>query len=456
MFDRLKFIAAHTAGYVGFYPEYRRLKQNERRPYPVLEAEQKAGLRQMLRYAYDNVPYYRRLFDRLKFEPDRFRNLEDLQQLPIMDKTTVKRHFDELVPACIGRIPHIEDSTGGSTGTPMKFLVSRRDRVLGGALLYRGWGYAGYELGDRMVFLAGTSLGMGAPGAGAHGAQAKKQIVKSVHEHSRNIRKLSTLNMGEKELRDYTAIIGRFRPRFIRGYASSIYTYACWARDNDVRVHQPHAVFTTSEKLYPKMRDTIKDVFGCDVFDGYGLFDGGLTAFECPEHTGMHVDTERAVMEIVDDGGRQKDSGRGHIVATSLSNRAMPLIRYDTNDLGHVIDDGCPCGRPYRLLKEICGRSGDILYTPEGKAVHSLLFAYIFDELPWVKEYQVVQERADRITIRLVPDAGFDERKLDHVRARIRRQSEAWDVDFAIVDRIEKTRGGKYRYIVNKMLNASN
>ena len=134
----------------------------------------------------------------------------------------------------------------------------------------------------------------------------------------------------------------------------------------------------------------------------------------------------------------------------------MPLIRYDTNDLGHVIDDECPCGRPYRLLKEICGRSGDILYTPEGKAVHSLLFAYIFDELPWVKEYQVVQERADRITIRLVPDAGFDERKLDHVRARIRRQSEAWSVDFAIVDRIEKTRGGKYRYIINKMLNASN
>jgi phenylacetate-CoA ligase len=446
MLDRLKFIAAHTAGYAGFYPEYRRLKHNEHRPLAVLEAEQRAALRRMLRYAYDNVPYYRHLFDRLKFDPGRFRNLDELQQLPIMDKETVKRHFDELVPVGIAHIPHIEDSTGGSTGTPMKFLVSRRDRVMGGALLYRGWGYAGYELGDRMVFLAGTSLGM----------STKKQLVKSVHEFSRNVRKLSTLNVGDKEMREYAAIIGSFRPRFVRGYASSVYAFACWARDNDVRISQPHAVFTTSEKLYPKMRDTIRDVFGCDVFDGYGLFDGGLTAFECPGHTGMHVDTERAVMEVVDDQGRQKDAGSGHILATSLSNRAMPLIRYDTNDLGHLIDDECPCGRPYRLLKEICGRSGDILYTPEGKAVHSLLFAYIFDELPWVREYQVVQERVDRITVRLIPDAGFDERKLDVVRAQIRRQSEAWGVDFAIVDRIEKTRGGKYRYIINKMLNANN
>ena len=60
----------------------------------------------------------------------------------------------------IRRIPHIEETTGGSTGTPMKYLVSQRDRMLGGALLYRGWGYAGYELGDRMVFLAGMSLGV--------------------------------------------------------------------------------------------------------------------------------------------------------------------------------------------------------------------------------------------------------------------------------------------------------
>lgn len=171
MFDRLKFVAAHEAGHGGFYPDYLRLKQNERRPLEVLKAEQKLALRRMLQYAGDNVPYYHRLFRILNFDPSAFRNLEDLQQLPILTKETVKTHYDELVSSRIRRIPHIEETTGGSTGTPMKYLVSQRDRLLGGALLYRGWGYAGYELGDRMVFLAGMSLGVD-PG---------RQLLKSAH-----------------------------------------------------------------------------------------------------------------------------------------------------------------------------------------------------------------------------------------------------------------------------------
>ncbi|HUL62028.1 MAG TPA: phenylacetate--CoA ligase family protein [Methanocella sp.] len=443
MLDRLRFVAAHEAAHLGFYPDYRRLKRNERRPREALEAEQQSALRQMLLYADENVPYYRRLFRRVGFDPAAFRSVEELQRLPIMTKETVRQHYAELVSLRIGRMPHLEESTGGSTGTPMKYLISQRDRMLAGALLYRGWGYAGYRLGDRMVILAGSSLGV----------TAKKVVATAAHELFRNIRKLSTLSMGEREMRSYAAIINEFRPVFVRGYASSVYAFARWARDNDVPLHQPRAAFTTSEKLYPRMRDTIRDAFGCDVFDGYGLYDGGLSAFECPEHSGMHVDTERSLLEVVDADGRPLGEGRGRIIATNLQNFAMPLIRYDTNDVGRIVADACPCGRPYRLLAEVCGRSGDILYTPEGKAVHSLLFAYIFDELPWVTEYQVVQERLDRITIRLRPAPGFDESRLDDVRAKIRRHSGAWNVDFRIVDRIEKTQAGKYKYIINNMIN---
>lgn len=446
MLDQLKFVAAHEMRHGGFYPDYRRLKQNQRRPFQVLRAEQMLALRRMLQYAGDNVPYYHRLFRILNFDPSAFRNLEDLQQLPILTKETIKEHYDELVSSRIRRIPHIEETTGGSTGTPMKYLVSQRDRMLGGALLYRGWGYAGYELGDRMVFLAGLSLGV----------DPRRQLLKSAHEFFRNIRKLSTLNMGEQEMRGYVGVIDSFQPRFVRGYASSVYAFARWAQDNDVRVPPVKAVFTTSEKLYPRMRDTIANVFGCDVFDGYGLYDGGLTAFECPEHRGMHIDMERSVMELVDDEGQQVGSGLGRIIATSLMNYAMPLIRYDTNDIGITDDQPCSCGRPHPLLKEICGRSGDFLFTPEGRAVHSLLFAYVFDELPWVKEYQVVQERLDRITIRVIPDRGFDERKLENARALIQKQSDTWNVDFAVVDHIEKTQSGKYKYIINNMINNQN
>ena len=444
MLDMLKFVAAHEAGSGWFYPGYLRLKSNEHRTPGALQAEQRLALRKMLEYCRDSVPYYRRLFRSLNFDPSAVRGVEDLRQLPIMTKATVKRHYDELVSTRIRSIPHVTESTGGSTGTPMLYLVSQRDRMMGGALLYRGWGYAGYQLGDRMVFMAGLSLGV----------DAKQQLLKSANEFFRNIRKLSTLNMGEKEMCEFVRVINQFKPRYIRGYASSIYAFARWAQHSGVRIHQPAAVFTTSERLYPRMRDTIGNVFGCDVFDGYGLYDGGLTAFECPEHRGMHIDLERGLMELVDDDG-QACSGQGHIIATSLMNHAMPLIRYDTGDIGVVSsDEQCPCGRPYPLLKEICGRSGDYLYTPEGRAVHFLLFDYIFDEMPWVKEYQVVQERLDRITIKVIPDSGFDEQKLDLARSLVQKQSNQWNVDISVVDQIEKTRSGKYKYIINNMVSA--
>jgi phenylacetate-CoA ligase len=67
-----------------------------------------------------------------------------------------------------------------------------------------------------------------------------------------------------------------------------------------------------------------------------------------------------------------------------------------------------------------------------------------------------VQERLDRITIRVIPDHGFDERKLDNARTLVQRQSDAWKVDFAVVDEIEKTRSGKYKYIINNMINNQN
>ena len=404
MLDRLKFVAAHEVGHGGFYPDYLRLKQNERRPLEVLKAEQKLALRRMLQYAGENVPYYHRLFRILNFDPSKFRNLEELQQLPILTKETIKEHYDELVSSRIRRIPHIEETTGGSTGTPMKYLVSQRDRMMGGALLYRGWGYAGYELGDRMVFLAGMSLGVDPDG----------QLLKSAHEFFRNIRKLSTLNMGEQEMRGFTDVIGSFQPRFVRGYASSVYAFARWAQDNDV--HAP----TGRRPCSPPRRSSTP---AC------GTPSPTCSAATCSTATASTTEASppssalstRACTSTWSGAswswstttGSQVETGQGRIIATSLVNYAMPLIRYDTDDIGIVSADPCPCGRPYPLLKEICGRSGDFLYTPEGRAVHSLLFAYIFDELPWVKEYQVVQERLDRITIRVIPDRGFDERKLE-------------------------------------------
>jgi len=293
-----------------------------------------------------------------------------------------------------------------------------------------------------MVFLAGSSLNVG----------TKSNLITKGHEITRNLRKLSSFDMSDPEMRSYAHVLNSFQPKYIRGYASSIYFFAQWLEENDVKVTFPDAVFTTSDKLFPNMRETISRVFDCEVYDGYGLSDGGVSAYECPEHTGLHIDTERSIMEVIDDKGSSVDDGEGQIIATSLNNLAMPFIRYSTGDHAYIINDFCDCGRGYKLLKDIIGRSVDVLITPEGKSVHGWFFLYIFWEYcQGIKEYQVIQKTVDEIKIKLVLEEDFDDTQLERIKQIIISKSPDWKIEFLFVDKIDRTVAGKYKFIINEI-----
>jgi len=425
-----------------FYPTYKNLIKNQWKPFSELKRVQEAQLQRMIYYAYNRIPYYNKLFKGLSLKPENIRTINDLEKLPILTKEIIKKNWEDFKPAGLEKMKFYTWSTGGSTGTPFRYRLDKFDRFLGGALWYRGWSYAGYELGDRTIFMGGSSLDI----------NAKSYFTKLVHETARNIRMLSSFDMGENDMKNYVHIINRFEPRYMYGYASSFYSFAKWIEDNGINIHSPNGIFSTAEKLFPEMRKKIESVFGTDLYDTYGLGDGGVSAYECSEHSGLHIDTERGVMEFVDEDGHQLEEGEGRIVATSLHNHAMPFLRYDTGDLGHIISKNCNCGRGYKLLKEVVGRSVDILITPEGMKIHGWFFLYIFWEYcKGIKEYQVVQEKLDKIVIKIVPEDDFDESQLHEIRETIRKRSLSWEVEFKFVDKIERTGAGKYKFIINKI-----
>nr|WP_321430913.1 phenylacetate--CoA ligase family protein [uncultured Methanolobus sp.] len=396
----------------------------------------------MIGFAYRNVPYYHKLFNDLKLSPNDINKIEDLEKLPILTKEIIRSNWEAFKPANLSSMKYNKQATGGSTGTPLKYRLLKEDRFLNAILLYRGWGYAGFELGDKMTFIAGASLDVG----------TKSIFNKKIHEVTRNIRKLSSFDMSEVDMKQYTEVLNSFNPKYIRGYPSSLYFYCKWIQENDISIKLPDAVSTTSEKLLPYMRETIRDVFNCEIFDAYGLNDGGVSAFECKEHNGLHIDTDRSIMEIVDSNGFQLDEGQGDIIATSLHNFAMPLIRYHTGDMGHIIEDKCGCGRGSKLLKEVLGRSVDILITPEGKSVHGWFFLYImWQYCHGVKEYQVIQKQVDLIVIKLVIDDQFDEKQLNNIKEIVREKSDSWVLKFEFVDKIERTKAGKLKFIISEL-----
>jgi len=444
-FNKNLFISAHQIGDRRFYPTYKRLCQSQWEPYSEKKTKQDRNLKEMIIFVYKSVPYYHKLFNKLNIKPSDINKIEDLEKLPILTKKNIMENWRDFQPVNLNKMRYYEDSTGGSTGTPFKYRLLKYDRFLAGAMLYRGWGYASYELGDKMVFLAGSSLDVG----------SSSFMIKKIHEISRNIRKLSSFDMGVEDMQKYYETINSFGPRYLRGYASSINLFANYVMENDLEIVPLSGVFTTAEKLLPNMRRNIEDAFGCDVYDTYGLNDGGISAYECSEHNGLHIDMERSIMEVVDDKGAQVETGIGRILATSLHNYAMPFIRYDTGDMGHIIECTCNCGRGSNLLKEIIGRQHEMLQTPEGKFVHGAFFNnYLFGRVKGVIEFQIIQTKVDKLVIKIVTNDKFDIKQLDVMREVIHRKSEKWNIEFLFVDAIDRSYAGKYKFIINEVPHA--
>ena len=394
----------------------------------------------MVRYCYEHIPYYHYLFKHYGIDPTKIRRICDLSDIPILTKKLIRKYYQYFQPYNI-KIKHTTRSTGGTTGTPLSYRIDNDNRFLGAALLYRGWSYAGYSLGDKLVHLGGRSINI-KQGFDYH---------KIVDEKMRNMKKLSSFNMSNTTLGHYIRVINKFKPKFIRGYSSALFVLANYCSNSISKVHSPKAIFTTSEKLYPHMRKKIESVFESKVFDGYGLNDGCLSAFECVEKVGMHINTERSIHEIVSDDG-QIETGHGSIIATSLFNYSMPFLRYHTGDYGTVSNETCPCGRKYKLLTDVDGRSVDILYTPSGERVHGWVFLYLFWEFGEnIIEYQVVQNKLEEIDVYLITDDNFNTDIIRNIEKTVYSQYPLWRLIFHFPSKIPKSISGKYRFIKNNL-----
>jgi len=405
-----------------------------------LTNQQEKQLGKLTDFAYKNVPYYTKIFDRVGVKPSDIVTIRDLEKLPVLTKQIIKENWQDFIPKNINRLKYKSGSTGGSTGEPLRYRMSGEDYERGVALLYRGWGYAGYNFGDKVAIIAGSSL---IP-------DTKSDFKKKIQDFFLNSRHYSSFEMSEENLFKYFYDINKWKPDFIRGYASAIYLFARFIQNNNLKLRfQLKAIFTTAEKLFSKQRILIEQVLNSKIFDTYGLNDGGVSAYECNEHNGMHIDTERAILEVVDEHGKQIINQQGKILATSLYNYALPFIRYDTGDLGIISDLKCPCGRKTLLLQEIAGRVTDFLKLNNiiiGSPVLTVLMGK-FD----IEQYQIIQNSPTSIIIKIVQGKAYNKEKDEEfIKKSFFSHVGKIDIKFDYVNLIPTTKAEKYKFIINK------
>jgi len=419
---------------------YNEFNKNQWKPFEILKHQQELQLKNIIIFAYNNVPYYSKLFNQIDIKPSDINIIEDLEKIPILTKQIIKENWQDFIPKNIEQIKYVDGATGGSTGAPLKYRMSIEDYEKGTALLYRGFGYGGYNLGDKLAVIAGSSL---IP-------TTKSEAKRKIQEIFLSVRHYSSFEMSEENLFKYFYDINNWKPVFFRGYASSLYLFAKFIRDKNLKLNfQPKAIFTTAEKLFDQQRILIEEIFKTKAFDNYGLGDGGISAFECEKHCGLHIDMERAILEVVNHKGKQVINQEGEFLATSLFNYALPFIRYETGDLGVISDLECACGRKMPLCNKIIGRTTDFLKLNNviiGSPVLTVLMGK-FD----IEQYQIIQNSSHSIVCKIVKGKTYRKEDEEFIKISFYKHVGKINIKFDYLDSIPPIKNNKFKFIINNL-----
>lgn len=286
----------------------------------------------------------------------------------------------------------VEDATGGSTGTPMRFKVDRATQIAREASLYWANHLAGWRYGDRVAMLWGSDRDVG---------NAKKNPRLELRWKIDNIRWYNAFDMGEDRMAEFHRQMTRFKPHIIVAYAGSLDIYARFLSSQSTNPpnYPITSLVSSAEVLTPQARETIEGVFRKPVFNRYGNRECGAIAAEDGEG-GLLINQGDFIVEI-DSPDPVREPGS--ILITYFSNRAMPFIRYNTGDLG--VWGG---GREGQRLARIAGRQGDTIRTRKGKLIHGEYFTHLMYGAKGVKEFQFVQETLDDYRLLVVTGPGYD------------------------------------------------
>jgi phenylacetate-CoA ligase len=438
LFDKFLYLLSKASARRSYIPTRRLLCQSANWTVAQIAEYQDAKVREIVDHVFRIVPFYVNLMSDLHITASDFTSVASLRKLPLIDKSVIKENM-QLFVRPDGNLRFIESSSGGSTGEPLKYRMSEKNALYSSLLLDRGLNLGGYVPGDRLAIIAGGSL-----------VGKEKTIKKRLIERLTNVRYFSSYGMDEVTLGRYAKALIDFQPQFLRGYASALCALSTYIRSNNLsRYFNVSAVFSTSEMLIDSARHEIESAFGCPVFDGWGLNDGGATAFECSRHDGMHIDPERAYVEIVSDGATLrygKDVGR--VVVTNLIDEIMPFIRYDSGDIGRIDYSPCPCGLATPRLFLKYGRITDQI-TIAGSIVGAPVLTVLMGRLP-VKQYQIAKTGGSSVTFRIIKDDAYSAKDEEFILRSMSERIAGVKVSFEYVDRIVPPKGVKHKFLIDE------
>lgn len=407
-----------------------------------LIAFQEARLRLVITNAYNHVPYYRTVMNRLGLEPADISTLADLRKLPILEKSDVRTHAEDLKSRDLVNRHCTVGRTSGTTGSPLAVLWDREMQVINHVVDWRQKIAAGIQPGTPIAFLLGRPI------------VSLERTSPPFWQHNRvdNHLWMSAFHLNQNNLSDYVDKLLLFQPVAIEGYPSTVLELAKYLVKNHLAIPSVTAVLTSSEPLLADHRELIEAAFRARVYNFYGHAERAVFATQCSEHRGQHINMDYGIVELIDEDNEPSLPGSaGEIVATGLWNMAMPLIRYRVGDTTAYLPGACKCGRQMPLMSEVETKKEDRIIRQDGTVISASVLTHPFKPILSIEKSQIIQTGIRNIEIHIVRRPEYTQSDEAHLLAEFRRRvGQQFTVNIRYVQDIPRTGAGKFRWVINQ------
>lgn len=401
-------------------------------------------LQDIVRSAYARTPYWRQLMDNHDISPADIKSLQDLQRFPLLDKSIIREHREEM--ACKQGCRRLQlIRTSGSTNEALEFYTTSAREAHINAARMRGHEWVGVRRGEKELYYWGAPVELN-----------KQDRIKCFRDCLINDALTNGFEITPDRLRRNYNYWLKWRPKCIFGYPSTFVLTVTMAESLglDLRTLSQRGlsvIVTTSEMLSDVDRELIENGFGVPVRDSYGLREAGLIGHEC-EHGTMHCMDEQLILETIDPETGEPTDGEGELVVSNITEPAFPVLRYRTGDIVSLSQEKCSCGRTLQQISISGGRAVEFIVTNQHKWVVGYSFIYIARAVPGIVKFQVLQDRIGEINVRLVVDERFPENGIDQVVEKVKQRLASDDtIRVEIVEDIKPAPSGKYRPVISKV-----
>lgn len=352
-------------------------------------------LKETLYYAYENVPYYTKLFNELQVSPFDLHEINDLKNFPLLTKKIIDENFIDLNAINYPKHKKFYVKTGGTTGTPATFYQSNNIWKKELAFVLDFFSHAGYKPSDWKASFKGGDF-----------EELKEDNYWVLDPLNKSI-SFSPLHLNKNTLDAYCMTLNTYQPLYFHTYPSTLLFFIdLMIEEKRSLNYQPKAIFLVSEGYTEKDIEKIQTFFNfkTKVTSFYGQSERILFATAKDETLQIyHNDKRYGLLELIDEKHNQINTihKKGTLVGTSFDNYAMPLIRYVTDDKTSYLDNN------HETIQKITSLRTNIYFDAKNGEKISITFLSISSLTNNIYSFQFYQEKPGSLVLLLVPKKNF-------------------------------------------------